>query len=224
MMYIREKLQKKSKLVLKTFFHPKLVTRWFPRSVVPSSSRQEPPAWTGSSARMFALALGGDSVATLEESKQLLWNRDFVHTAAGVKFTLRTSQSADADQKLASLPLQMYCSVAAREVQREKILQQFCLLDSSFLWGFPKKHFEWFVKAIWYLNFQWRKQSQSIEPLVRCRFRLWLPVWEACLVFIRRSGLSSKFPNSRHQQHIITAENESEYFTPQGLSHTPSPV
>lgn len=105
------------------------------------------------------LLLWGDSAGKPEEMKQFLWNRDFVHTATGVKFTLFTSQSADVDQKLTLLALQMCCAVwLCVKCTREKVSEQFCFFDfsenPSFLWGFPMKRFEWFIKGIWYLNFQ----------------------------------------------------------------------
>lgn len=118
MMYIREKLQKKIQTSVENIFHPKL-------DEMISTQRDSIFLQTGASSvdgfvsPNVCSRSGGDSVATLEEIKQFLWNRDFVHTASGVKFTLRTSQSADADQKLTSLPLQMCCSVAAHEVQRK---------------------------------------------------------------------------------------------------------
>lgn len=136
------------KIIVETFFTPNLsrdafLAAWFHlppvRSLEPGRARQP----------KRLLSLWGDSAAPPEEIKQFSWKRDFVHTATGVKFTLRTSQSADADQTLTSPPLQTCCSVAAREVQREKVSRLFCLFDSGLLWGFPQKRFEWFI---WYLN------------------------------------------------------------------------
>lgn len=92
-----------------TFLYPKLIMRWDDFYAV--WFHLSPPDMSIEPGRVHApkclLSLWGDSAGTPEEMKQFLWSRDFVQTATGVKFTLLTSQSADADQKLMSLPLQM---------------------------------------------------------------------------------------------------------------------
>lgn len=154
--YISDRNHKKN-LRFETFFTPNLSQGYFHAVRFHLSPPKVPDMSTepGTVHRpRCLLLLWGDSAGTPEEMKQFLWNRDFVHTATGVKFTLLTSQSTDADQKLTSLPVQMCCTVWLCVKRREKVLEQVCFFDSSIFWGFPMKPFEWFIKGIWYLDFQ----------------------------------------------------------------------